>query len=120
MDCWAEPVVRGSTVWLSPGALPGAVRCGVAAGQLLRGRFEPEHSLFLSMRGEELRRRVELAPEDPRLAAYLRGEQITADAEKGWCGVCVSAGGKSWLLGFAKASGGVLKNHYPKGLRNFK
>ena len=120
VDCWAEPVVRGSTVWLSPGALPGAVRCGVAAGQLLRGRFEPEHSLFLSMRGEELRRRVELAPEDPRLAAYLRGEQITADAEKGWCGVCVSAGGKSWPLGFAKASGGVLKNHYPKGLRNFK
>ena len=25
-----------------------------------------------------------------------------------------------WPLGFAKASGGVLKNHYPKGLRNFK
>ena len=30
-------------------------------------------------------------------------------------GVLVTTGGMS--LGFAKAAGGMLKNHYPKGLR---
>ena len=119
-DCWYEPVLRGDTVWLSPGSLPGAVRSGVAAGRFLRGRFEPEHSLFPAVPAAFIRNRASFSPDDPRLAAYLRGEQITADAEKGWCAVCVAAGGAEYPLGFAKASGGVLKNHYPKGLRNFR
>ena len=47
--------------------------------------------------------------------AYLRGEQlgdIPADL-KGWTLVTY----EGYSLGFGKASGGVLKNHYPKGLR---
>ena len=50
-----------------------------------------------------------------RLAAFLRGEEIEGPQEgRGYCGVSVSG----VVLGFGKLSGGRLKNHYPKGLRN--
>ncbi|HIW23220.1 MAG TPA: tRNA and rRNA cytosine-C5-methylase, partial [Candidatus Acutalibacter stercoravium] len=49
----------------------------------------------------------------PELLAFLRGEEIPCEG-KGYTAVC--AGGVP--TGFGKASGGRLKNHYPKGLRN--
>ena len=113
-------MLRGDTVWLAPGGLEGAVRAGVPAGHFLRGRFEPDHALFMALPAQAIGSRVSLSVDDPRIAAFLRGEQISAAAEKGWCAVCVSAGGRDYPLGFGKASGGVVKNHYPKGLRNFK
>ncbi len=117
---WYEPSLYGDTVWLSPGRVTGAVRAGVPAGRFLRGRFEPEHALFMAAPVGHIRNLVPLSSGDPRLSAFLRGEQISAAAEKGWCAVCVSAGGRDYPVGFGKASGGVIKNHYPKGLRNFK
>ena len=47
---------------------------------------------------------------------YLRGEEIDApsDTDNGWC--VISYRGAS--LGGGKISGGKIKNHYPKGLRN--
>ncbi len=119
-DCWYEPVLQGDTVWLSPGALPGAVRSGVAAGHFRKGRFEPDHALFAAMPAEFIRNRAAFSVDDPRVSAFLRGEELTAPSEKGWCAVCVSAGGREYPLGFGKASSGVIKNHYPKGLRNMK
>jgi NOL1/NOP2/fmu family ribosome biogenesis protein len=49
---------------------------------------------------------------DAELAAFLRGETIACGG-KGW--TAVSVGGI--VTGFGKASGGILKNRYPKGLR---
>ena len=58
---------------------------------------------------------LDFAPDDMRLAAFLRGEEIEGPQEgRGYCGVSVSG----VVLGFGKLSGGRLKNHYPKGLRN--
>jgi len=51
-----------------------------------------------------------------RIKSYLRGEEIdakTADGD-GWCAVLY----EGVSLGGGKASGGRIKNHYPKGLRN--
>ena len=49
--------------------------------------------------------------------AYLRGETITdtagGDGRKGWTLMTVDG----YSCGWAKLAGGVLKNHYPKGLR---
>lgn len=46
---------------------------------------------------------------------FLHGEEIgVPDGLKGYTAVCT--GGLT--LGFGKCSGGVLKNRYPKGLRN--
>ena len=57
----------------------------------------------------------------PNRAARLRGFEryraIPAEtAAPGWAAVLADG----FPLGFGKQSGGVVKNHYPKGLRNLK
>ena len=62
-------------------------------------------------------RRLDLAPEDPRAAGWLRGEELAAEGlAPGWTALTVSG----FPLGMGKVSGGRIKNHYPKGLRNLK
>ena len=90
------------------------LRGGVLAGSVLKKRFQPAHALFMAW-GAVCANREELTREDPRTAAWLRGEEIEArTAQNGWCAVCVDG----FPLGGGKASGGRIKNHYPKGLRN--
>lgn len=90
------------------------VRGGVLAGSVVKKRFQPAHSLFMAY-GAQCSNREKLTLQDPRTAAWLRGEEIDAvTAQKGWCAVCVDG----FPLGAGKVSGGRIKNHYPKGLRN--
>lgn len=111
----------GDTVLLPPPQeLPKnalrTLRGGVLAGSLQKGRFVPAHHLFTAF-GSECSAKLELTLDDPRTAAYLRGEEIGAEGLlPGWC--CVRVDGLP--LGAGKASGGRLKNHYPKALRNLK
>ncbi len=92
------------------------LRCGVLAGSMEKDRFIPAHHLMHAF-GAECTNREELTAQDPRTAAYLRGEEIAAaTAHNGWCAVCVDG----FALGAGKVSGGRVKNHYPKGLRNLK
>ena len=92
------------------------VRCGVQVGSVEKDRFVPAHHLLHAF-GAQCANREELTAQDPRTAAYLRGEEIaTATAANGWCAVCVDG----FALGAGKVSGGRIKNHYPKGLRNLK
>jgi len=44
---------------------------------------------------------------------YLRGEVVSCKQQKGWTLVLY----QGQPLGWGKASNGVLKNHYPKGIR---
>lgn len=90
----------------------GTFSCGVMLGEVTKGRIVPHHHFF-SAYGGEMRRKVELATDDPRLAAYLRGEGFSADVKNGWCAVTVSG----IAVGGGKAVDGYVKNHYPKGLR---
>ena len=67
--------------------------------------------------GPECENREELTFGDPRTEAWLRGEEIEAvTAKNGWCAVLVNG----LPLGGGKVSGGRVKNHYPKALRNLK
>ena len=92
------------------------VRGGVLAGSVAKKRFQPAHALFMAY-GAQCTNREELTRDDPRTAAWLRGEEIdAATATNGWCAVCVDG----FPLGAGKASGGRIKNHYPKGLRNLR
>ena len=92
------------------------VRGGIRAGTLKKGRFEPAHHLFM-VYGAECTNCERLMLADPRTEAWLRGEEIDAQtAQKGWCAVLVDG----FPLGLGKASGGKIKNHYPKALRNLK
>lgn len=89
----------------------GVYAAGVNVGSVTKGRLVPHHQFF-SAYGDLFQNRINLAPDDRNLADYLHGDTIPADFT-GWgvVSVCGSA------IGGIKASGGVAKNHYPKGLR---
>ena len=86
---------------------------GVCLGEIRGKNLFPHHHLF-SAYGHMFKRRVELDFDDERVYKYLWGEEIATDiTESGYCAVMY----KGCALGGGKISGGVVKNHYPKGLR---
>ncbi|MBR5139874.1 MAG: RsmF rRNA methyltransferase first C-terminal domain-containing protein [Clostridia bacterium] len=88
---------------------------GVLIGEIQKGRLEPSHQLF-SAYGTHFKRRVELSGREDLLSRYLYGEEIEAPdgISNGYCTLTY----KGTPLGGGKISGGRIKNHYPKGLRN--
>lgn len=92
------------------------LRAGVFAGHLQKGRFTPEHHLFTAF-GVLCSNQEHLTLTDPRTASYLAGGEIEArSAQNGWCAVLIDG----YPVGGGKVSGGRVKNHYPKALRNLK
>lgn len=94
------------------------LRAGVAVGYLKvaqrKTRFIPSHALFMAY-GTQCQNQEDLTLDDPRTAAWLHGEEIRAvRAQPGWCAVQVDG----LPIGGGKVTGGYIKNHYPKGLRN--
>jgi len=110
----------GEQVYLVPGKMPDyaglrVLRAGLHLGTLKKNRFEPSHGLALYLKREQVKRWRDCEAEGREMAAYLRGEPLqAAEGSSGW--VLVAAGGYS--IGWAKQTGQVLKNHYPKGLRH--
>lgn len=86
---------------------------GIMLGEVKKGNFFPHHQLFSAL-GSEFIRREDLTKDDQRVQKYLRGEEIDTDLPGGWCAVLY----EGVPLGGGKISGGKIKNHYPKGLRN--
>lgn len=108
----------GDQLYLIPPNMPAVkglkvLRPGLHLGTLKKNRFEPSHALALALRPQESVRCWNLSADDPRAAAYLRGETFPAAGEKGWYLIAVDG----YSLGWGKLAGGVMKNHYPKGLR---
>ena len=87
---------------------------GVLLGEIRKGILHPHHQFF-SAYGRLMKRQERLTPSDPRLAAYIRGEEIEAEcfSDNGYCAVMLDEA----TVGGGKASGNIIKNHYPKGLR---
>lgn len=109
----------GDTILLLPDGLPeirglGVVRAGVPLGELKSGRVEPAHGLYASAFGE-FKQVVDFSSHSEDIRKFLHGEELDIPEEyKGFTGVSVDG----VMTGFGKASGGRLKNRYPKGLRN--
>ena len=93
------------------------VRPGFHLGSFKKNRFEPSHGLALALKKEEVNSTVSFAADSTQIQAYLRGESIPLqnlpEVKNGWC--LVLADGYS--IGWGKVNNGILKNHYPKGLR---
>jgi len=90
------------------------VRAGVLVGTAEKKRIEPHHALFMAADPASCRNRLELSADSRELERFLHGEQIDApDDLRGYTVVLCSG----IITGFGKASGGALKNRYPKGLR---
>ncbi len=105
----------GKALYLVPEGLPAlrrlkVLRPGLALGEVKKGRFEPAHAWALWLR--DCTSVADFPVDGPETAAYLSGAPISS-GQRGW--TLVTVDGLS--LGWAKGSGGVLKNHYPKGLR---
>ena len=77
-----------------------------------KGRFEPAHALALAVRPGQVRRVYPL-PDERTAKDWIAGLGLPAEGENGW--YLVTADG--YGLGWGKLAGGMLKNHYPKGLR---
>ena len=105
----------GETLYWAPADMPDVtkllvLRAGLELGTVKKDRFEPAHALALWLK--DCRCQVSFPAESDEIKAYLHGEVLPC-REKGWC--LVKAG--SYSLGWGKADGSQLKNHYPKGLR---
>ncbi len=93
------------------------LRAGIILGENVKNRIEPHHSAFMAAKPSDCARRVELSSDSAEIRAFLHGEEISVPADlKGYAAVCVDG----VTCGFGKASGGRLKNKYPKGLRTLK
>lgn len=108
--------VFGDQLYIKPkdiGRLDGlkVLRAGLQLGGMKKNRFEPSHALAMALHPKEAVRVLELAPKDHE--KYLRGETISCTLRSGWTLVTV----EGCSIGWGKAVQGVLKNHYPKGLR---
>lgn len=110
-------VAFGDTFFSAPAALPTldglhVLRAGLELGELRKGRFVPAHALALWLK--DFPSTVDFSESSPEIASYLRGETLHGP-QSGW--TLLRVGGIS--LGWVKGADGILKNHYPKGLRRF-
>lgn len=87
------------------------LRPGLHLGEGKKNRFEPSHALALALGAEKFQRCCPLTEE--QAVRFLKGETLVCEGEKGWTAATVG----DFPLGWGKWSDGMLKNHYPKGLR---
>lgn len=114
LECSGELIWHRQYLHLKPENLPEisglrAKRSGLYLGEAKKGRFEPSHTWAMTLKKEDVLQSLEA--EDS--AAYLRGETLQNTGYHGWLLILLQ--GKP--LGWGKAGGNVIKNHYPKGLR---
>lgn len=108
----------GDHLYEAPAILPSlrglkVLRPGLHIGTLKKNRFEPSHALALALSGDKIRHVCRFSAQDAAVAAYLNGQTFPMEGEKGWYLICVDG----FSLGWGKLAGGIMKNHYPKGLR---
>ena len=120
--CPGALYTAGDCLWALPQGFPEeelprlaglrVLRTGLLCAHAEGKRTEPDHALAMALAPHQAARCAELTHE--QALAYQAGETLDLGAlESGYtllcrCGV---------PLGFGKQAGGVMKNHYPKGLR---
>lgn len=105
----------GQSLYCAPNELPcldklKVLRPGLQLGCAQKGRFVPAHSLAAAL--SSAAQVVDFPCDSEEIAKYLRGETLPCTMQ-GWVLVCVDG----FSLGWGKCADGILKNHFPKGLR---
>ena len=107
--------MAGDNLFIMPSDMPSlkglkVLRCGLQIGTFKKDRFEPAHALALALNEQDVRK-VKRVCED-EAESFVKGMTLEGEGN-GWCLVSL----EGFSLGWGKASGGKIKNHYPKGLR---
>lgn len=89
------------------------LRTGLYLGECKKGRFEPSHSLALTLTKNDVFRYYDFKADDLEVMKYLHGETLIGTKQKGYGLILVDG----YPLSFYKESNGQVKNLYPKGLR---
>ena len=110
-----KAICFGQNLYLAPQQIPElarlrVLRAGLELGECKKDRFEPAHALALWLCNCAVQ--MDLSAASCEIADYMHGLTISS-TKRGWCLVSVDG----YSLGWGKADGNVLKNHYPKGLR---
>lgn len=113
-----EYLLFGEQLYLVPEECPSlkgikVLRPGLHLGTLDKKIFKPAHALSHALKKEQVKNSVDFSADSLQIQNYLKGDVIQSTGTKGWVLVCVDGIG----LGWGKASNGMIKNHYPKGLR---
>lgn len=108
----------GDHLYLVPAGMPDlrglkVLRPGLHLGERKKGRFEPSHALAQAVAPAYAAHIWQLDSRETDVRAYLNGQTLPAEGEKGWYLVCVDGFGTGW----GKLAGSLMKNHYPRGLR---
>ena len=112
--------MAGESLWALPEGLDDisrlsglrVLRTGLLLAHAEGRRAEPDHALAMALRPDEAARTAALTEQQALL--YQAGEALNlGELEPGY--TLLTLHGVS--LGFGKQAGGVMKNHYPKGLR---
>ena len=113
------PFMFGQHLYLAPEGMPGiagltVLRPGLHLGTVKKDRFEPSHALALTLCKRDVLHCYDVESDSDEAMQFIGGMSLrTPLSENGWYLITVDG----FSLGWAKCSGGTLKNHYPKGLR---
>lgn len=108
----------GEQLYAMPENMPSlkglkVLRPGLHLGTIKKKRFEPSHALALALKPEEAVNTWDLKADSPQIRQYLSGQTFPAEGKKGWYLITL----EGYSIGWGKLAGGIMKNHYPKGLR---
>lgn len=109
----------GDALWMLPEGISieqlsglRMLRTGLLLAHAEGKRSEPDHALAMALRPEEAARTASLT--QTQALAYQAGETLSlGDLPGGYTLLCC----EGVSLGWGKQAGGLMKNHYPKGLR---
>ena len=109
----------GDALWMLPEQISieqlsglRVLRTGLLLAHAEGKRSEPDHALAMALRPGEAARTASLT--QTQALAYQAGETLSlGDLPGGYTLLCC----EGVSLGWGKQAGGLMKNHYPKGLR---
>ena len=87
------------------------LRYGLHLGSVTKNVFEPSHSLALALSPTQVKNIIDI--DYSTAVNYLKGNTLNYDCENGWNLIVY----ENCPLGWGKSTNGLVKNHYPKGLR---
>lgn len=108
----------GDQLYMAPDGMPPTrglkiLRPGLHMGTIKKDRFEPSHSLALALAPSEAKYVYDMKGDGQEIQRYLNGQTLNVDGVNGWYLMTVDG----YSIGWGKLAAGIMKNHYPKGLR---